>query len=93
MDCTTLKAGTACTFMNPKGCSFTGGGCLTVSEQCDGCDRAKEFPGGRFCVSCPDPTQKWKFGNCNLATHIKPKTPTKPAQKINPLKASKRGAR
>jgi hypothetical protein len=92
MDCATLKIGTACNFMSPKGCSYNGGACFGVIEQCTGCDRAKEFPTGVFCISFPDPKQKWKLGNCNMATHIK-KAPVQNTPKINPLKASKRSAR
>ena len=92
MNCATLKVGTACNFMSPKGCSFNGGGCYTIIEQCTGCDRAKEFSAGIFCLSCPDPNQKWKLGNCNLATHIK-KVAAQNTPKVNPLKASKRSAR
>ena len=92
MVCSTVKLGAACTFMSPKGCSFNGGSCYPVIEQCDGCDRSKEFESGKYCLSYPDPSQKWKLGNCNLATHIK-KTPVQTAAKINPLKASKRSAR
>ncbi|HMK66431.1 MAG TPA: PxxKW family cysteine-rich protein [Thermodesulfobacteriota bacterium] len=92
MDCATLKAGTACTFMTAKGCSFSGGACFTVIEQCEGCDRNKEFSSGKYCISFPNPSQKWKLGNCNLATHVK-KAPVQTATKVNPLKASKRSAR
>jgi hypothetical protein len=92
MNCSTVKPGTACTFMSPKGCSFNGGSCHPVIEQCEGCDRSKTFESGMFCLSTPDPSQKWKLGNCNLATHIK-KTPVQAAAKINPLKASKRSTR
>ncbi len=92
MVCSTVKAGTACTFMSAKGCSFNGGSCYPAVEQCDGCDRNKEFSSGKYCLSYPDPSQKWKLGNCNLATHIK-KAPAQIAPKINPLKASKRSTR
>jgi Family of unknown function (DUF6811) len=93
MVCSTVKTGTACTFMSAKGCSFNGGSCHPVIDQCEGCDRSKEFSLGKYCLSYPDPSQKWKWGNCNLATHLKTKTPVQNATKINPLKASKRSAR
>ena len=93
MDCTTVKTGTACTFMSPKGCSFNGGSCYPIIEQCQGCDRVKDFSSGPFCLSYPDPSLKWKLGNCNLATNLKAKAPAQNAAKINPLKASKRSAR
>jgi hypothetical protein len=92
MNCSTLKPGVPCTFMSPKGCSFNGGACYPVIEQCEGCDRVKEFESGKYCLSTPNPSQKWKLGNCNLATHIK-KSPAPAAAKINPLKASKRSTR
>jgi hypothetical protein len=92
MVCSTVKPGIACVFMSAKGCSFNGGTCYPAIEQCEGCDRTKDFGSGKYCLSSPDPSQKWKLGNCNLATHIK-KTPVQPAAKINPLKASKRSAR
>ena len=40
-------------------------------------------------AAAPDPATKWKYGNCNLATHIK-NDKKETAQKVNPLKASKR---
>lgn len=92
MNCATLKPGTACNFMSAKGCSYSGGACNPVIEQCEGCDRNKEFSAGRYCISYPDPSQKWKLGTCNLATHIK-KAPAQTVTKVNPLKASKRSTR
>ncbi|MDQ7837723.1 MAG: PxxKW family cysteine-rich protein [Thermodesulfobacteriota bacterium] len=91
MDCTTLKPGISCVFMSKKGCSFNGGACHQVIDKCEGCNRIIEFPTGKYCSSYPDPASKWKKGNCNLATHLKTEAP-KAAAKINPLKASKRGA-
>ena len=45
----------------------------------------------KFCASFPDPEAKWRRGSCNLATHVKNEK-KETAQKINPLKASKRKA-
>jgi len=92
MNCASIKPGVPCTFMTPKGCTFNGGACNPIIESCEGCDRVKEFDSGKYCLSFPNPAQKWKLGTCNLATHIK-KTTAQPAAKINPLKASKRNAR
>jgi hypothetical protein len=92
MDCTTVKPGVECVFMSKKGCSFNGGACYHVVEQCQGCDRSSEYPSGWFCTACPDPKLKWKNGKCNLATHVKDMAKSE-AGKINPLKASKRNAR
>jgi len=89
MICATVKAGTECGFMTKAGCGFNGGSCHQVIEQCQGCQRIKELPTGRYCSSYPDPSLKWKTTMCNFATHAKQTTQTQQA-KVNPLKASKR---
>ena len=91
MDCTTSKPGIACSFMSTKGCSYNGGSCHTVVDSCNGCGNVIEFDSGSFCRSFPDPSAKWKRGTCNFATHVAIANGDK--QKINPLKASKRGSR
>ena len=92
MICTTIKQGMECPFMSKSGCSYNGGICHEVVEQCGGCNRGTELSSGWFCSACPDPSLKWKNGNCNLATHVKTES-TKAKAKINPLKASKRRGR
>ena len=92
MDCTTVKPGAECVFMTKKGCSFNGGICHHIVDQCEGCSRSSKFPSGWYCAACPDPALKWKSGQCNLATHVR-NTAKSEAGKINPLKASKRSAR
>ncbi len=62
-----------------------------ISEQCEGCDRVREFEEEKFCSSYPTPERKWIGGNCNFATHVKVKAAA--AAKVNPLKASKRAAK
>ncbi|MGD8520928.1 MAG: PxxKW family cysteine-rich protein [Desulfobacterales bacterium] len=89
MNCTTIKQGKECPFMTKTGCSYNGGICHQVVEQCNGCDRGTEFSSGWYCTACPDPSLKWKLGNCNLATHIKADSGSSKT-KLNPLKASKR---
>jgi hypothetical protein len=89
MVCTTIKQGQECPFMSAKGCSYNGGICHQIVEQCGGCERGNEYASGWFCTACPDPSKKWKNGNCNLATHITT-TAGSAKNKINPLKASKR---
>jgi hypothetical protein len=92
MRCTTVKAGMECPFMSSKGCSYNGGICHEIVEQCNGCRRKAEYANSWYCTACPDPSVKWKNGNCNLASHVS--APVKEtAQKINPLKASKRSRR
>ena len=92
MVCTTVKESMECVFMTKKGCSFNGGGCHPIVEECHGCSRASEFTTGWYCTAYPDPSIKWKNGNCNFATHVAKEAEVK-NNKINPLKASKRKAR
>jgi hypothetical protein len=92
MICTTIKNGAECAFMTVKGCSYNGGICHQIVEQCKGCNRGAEFPSGWYCTACPNPSLKWKNGNCNLATHVTVAAESAKT-KINPLKASKRGNR
>ncbi len=92
MVCTTVRNGQECPFMAKQGCSYNGGICHEIVAQCEGCDRKLSFSDGWYCASSPEPTLKWKNGNCNIATHVS--TVGKgTAQKLNPLKASKRGNR
>lgn len=91
MQCTIIKPGIECLFMKAAGCTFQDGGCKTVVESCEGCARIIEFDKKIYCTISPDPSSKWKRGNCNFATHLK-MTQKEIKQKINPLKASKRGA-
>ena len=92
MVCTTVKEGIECPFMTAKGCFFNGGVCHEVVEQCSGCNRNVQYASSWYCSACPDPSVKWKNGNCNLATHTMTTTTAKQT-KLNPLKASKRGGR
>ncbi|MGA9537235.1 MAG: PxxKW family cysteine-rich protein [Desulfobacterales bacterium] len=89
MICTTVREGRECPFMTAKGCSYNGGICHETVEQCNGCGRKVEVQSGWYCASCPDPSLKWKVGNCNMATHVS-STAQQASAKINPLKASKR---
>jgi hypothetical protein len=90
MVCTSVKPGIECFFMTKNGCQFNGGACHQIVEQCEGCQKVMEFPTGKYCISFPDPAVKWRHGNCNMATNVKVAT-VKTNEKINPLKASKRG--
>ena len=91
MLCQTVKEGVDCFFMKKDGCQFNGGSCHQIIDVCIGCQRIQEFPTGKYCTSFPEPAVKWRSGTCNMATHIKAEAKT--AEKINPLKASKRGGR
>jgi len=75
--------------MKTKGCSYLGGACLPIIDECNGCSRTSDYETGAYCTAAPDPSLKWKNGNCNIATHIKAAEAAK-KQKINPIKASKR---
>lgn len=92
MVCGTIKKGTECPFMTAKGCTYKGGVCREIIEQCKGCNRSFEHSTTWYCTASPDPSLKWKSGKCNLATHIVA-APAAPQAKVNPLKASKRGNR
>ncbi len=92
MICETIKAGTECTFMSKKGCTFNSGSCHTIIEKCEGCNKIIEHDTGKFCMVYPDPAGKWAIGGCPSASHIK-LTKAEEAQKINPLKASKRASK
>ncbi len=89
MLCTTVRPNTECPFMAKEGCSYEGGVCNPIIDKCEGCARVIEFSSEKYCVSNPGPELKWKNGNCNLATHVV--VEAKKKQKINPIKASKRG--
>jgi len=93
MVCNSVKQGVDCFFMNKNGCQFNGGACHQIVEQCVGCQKVKEFPTGNFCLIFPEPAVKWRTGNCSMATHVAKAGAAKAAQKINPLKASKRASR
>ncbi len=92
MICTTVREGLDCPLMTKKGCSYNGGECKPIVEQCEGCQKVVENENGKYCSAVPDPIVKWKIGNCNMATHVKTEVATNKV-KINPLKASKRAAR
>ncbi|MDY0225392.1 hypothetical protein SAMN04488082_102232 [Desulfomicrobium apsheronum] len=63
-----------------------------IVEQCEGCERIREFEGAKFCGTYPQPAAKWRLGTCNFSTHTKT-APGKGKAKVNPLKASKRAAK
>jgi len=92
MICATVKEGYDCAFMTKKGCQYNGGACKPVVEKCEGCQKAVAFADAVYCISFPDPAAKWRFGNCNMASHVKAEN-KKDAGKVNPLKASKRASR
>ncbi len=95
MKCTTIKEDIECGFMTVAGCSFNGGACHPVVEACEGCNHIVEFPSGFYCTTFADPRAKWAYGVCNFATHRKSDNGAgaTTAQKVNPLKHSKRMAR
>ena len=92
MVCTTVREGFECPFMTAKGCSYNGGICHEIVKQCDGCSRVSEYSSRWYCTAYPDPSLKWKNGECNIASHVTRASSAKNG-KLNPLKASKRGNR
>lgn len=91
MICETVKKGVDCAFMSKKGCGFIGGSCHPVVEQCGECSKIFDYESGKYCKIYPEPKSKWLRGNCPTASHIKMEITE--AQKINPLKASKRASK
>jgi hypothetical protein len=91
MLCQTIKKEKDCFFWNVGGCSFPGGQCRIVVENCEGCGRTEQWPTGTYCSSYAAPDKHWSLGICNMATHIKLEE-EKVQKALNPLKASKRGA-
>jgi hypothetical protein len=89
MICQTTKAGIDCVFMTKKGCGFNGGSCHIIIEKCESCTKIMTLAAGQYCKVYPDPTSKWVAGRCPTASHVKREV-AEAAQKINPLKASKR---
>lgn len=90
MRCNTIKDGVECIFMKKNGCSYNGGRCHPIVEQCGECQRIMDFPTGKYCISFPEPSLKWAKGAiCPLATHVKREYQVS-GRKLNPLKASKR---
>lgn len=77
--------------MSKKGCTFLGGACHEIVPQCEGCGHILDCDGKKYCKSYADPSAKWMFGTCNLATHIQRKLAD--TKKVNPLKASKKAAK
>jgi len=92
MICETTRKGLDCAFMTATGCSYNGGTCCEILESCTGCNRSAQYETGWFCTACPDPSIKWKNGNCNLATHVQ-NAVVETKAKVNPIKASKRGGK
>ena len=92
MVCQTIKAGVECAFMAKNGCGFIGGSCQKIVEQCEGCAKVIEYSAVHYCMIYPNPAGKWSVGGCPQATNKKA-VKQEAAQKVNPLKASKRAAK
>ncbi len=90
MICTTVRKDSECFFMKKSGCTFNGGSCSPITEKCEGCNKIIEFSSKNYCSSVPGPDSKWRNGICNMASHVKVEE-VKKVQKLNPIKASKRG--
>ena len=58
MQCKTMKPGMECIFMKKSGCSYNGGQCHPIVEQCEGCQRVMELETGKMCLSFTDPGYK-----------------------------------
>ncbi|MGB9629848.1 MAG: PxxKW family cysteine-rich protein [Thermodesulfobacteriota bacterium] len=93
MICETMKPGSECVFMKKNGCSYNGGNCYTIVENCNGCERIEEYPQGKFCKIFAEPRVKWLSNICNMATHVKREIKTEAQKSIDPLKLSKKRAK
>lgn len=92
MQCQTVQPGAECTFWGKNGCVFEGNACQNIVDDCEGCERIVDSTIGKVCSVAPAPKQKWAVTICNFATHRKIEK-TVVEQRINPLKASKRGGK
>jgi hypothetical protein len=72
MLCQTIKKEKDCFFWNVGGCSFPGGQCRIVVENCEGCGRTEQWPTGTYCSSYAAPDKHWSLGICNMATPSRP---------------------
>lgn len=89
MLCTSVRDKKNCVFMSKQGCSYNGGTCLPIVEQCEGCLKVETFETGKYCMVSAEPSLKWKNGDCNFSTMTKVVFATT-KQKVNPIKESKR---
>ena len=92
MICDTMKPGTECVFMKKSGCSYNGGNCYPIVENCNSCERIHEYPQGKFCQAFAEPKTKWLSNPCNMATHVKREIKASGQKSIDPLKLSKKRA-
>ena len=92
MICDTMKPGTECVFMKKSGCSYNGGNCYFIVENCNGCERIQEYSQGKFCKAFAEPKMKWLSNPCNMATHVKREIKSESQKSIDPLKLSKKRA-
>ena len=92
MLCATTKKGFECSFMKKGGCIHApANDCHEIVPQCEGCAHVFTLGAKKYCKAHTEPAAKWKFGPCNLGTHVVRKLGDV-AKKVNPLKASKKAA-
>jgi len=93
MECQTVRKGVDCFFWKKDTCTHKESTCLEIVEKCQGCGHITEIDGKSLCQRYPEPSIKWLFGICNMATHVQIEKPKVEEKMINPLKASKRMSR
>ncbi|MBM4319063.1 MAG: hypothetical protein FJ125_03675 [Deltaproteobacteria bacterium] len=93
MKCNTVRPGVECLFMKRAGCTYDGGSCRPIVDDCVGCERIAKHGAQDFCGSYPEPEIQWRGGICSFATHRRVSISTGEVLSSNPLKASKRAAR
>ncbi len=93
MKCNTVRPGVECIFMTASGCSFEGGSCRPITEECAGCEHVTKYRGEEYCSVYAMPEWQWSIGVCSHATHRRVSRLTGEVLSSNPLKASKRSTR
>ncbi|MDR1487695.1 MAG: PxxKW family cysteine-rich protein [Deltaproteobacteria bacterium] len=68
--------------MAKSGCGFIGGSCRSIAEKCEGCERVMSHNETKYCLAFPDPSVRWRLGNCSMATHIKAASAKAEASKV-----------
>jgi len=71
--CTTLKPDHECLFMKKDHCTFGEGFCHPIIDSCLGpeCEHVQTINDVKYCDAYAYPANKWKWGDCPLATNLK----------------------
>lgn len=75
-----------CPLADKNGQCIYNGFCKKVIDKCEGCARITK---NGYCEVYVNPEEKWRNGNCPMATHLVEREKSK-KKKVNPIKQSKR---